>query len=121
MLTVRRQQIEAFTKQSTTDFAGRLCAHIRAVLEARGRVLPGEQLASQVDLGITRGLRFFQTERHVARYVEAVLTQLSGFHPVDDHPAAALQILAARSVSADTRLDNFTRWIAMSRRLKIGG
>jgi hypothetical protein len=109
MLVIRNEQMKVFERERVEAFKCRLAAHLRGVLDRIGRKMPEDKFAAQLALGFERGQRFFRNESDLARYSEIVLLRLGGWSE-EDHPERALQMLRARDVSAQTRLNNFERW-----------
>ena len=114
MLTIRKEQMKAFERSRMGDFEHRLIGHLGRLLED-AKVPAGEgELASQVHVGIERGLRYFRKENDLARYCEIVLLKLGGWTD-QDHPQPAVQMLQSKAVAPDVRLRNFERWATLRR------
>ena len=109
MLIIRKEQMQALAEPHLKDFEQRLLAHCRHAVDERGLVFDQTDLAAHVRSGLMAGLRFFATERDIARYCEIVLVRLGGW--TGDPPAEATEILASASLPADVRLRNFERWV----------
>lgn len=107
MLVIRSEQMRALQAARLEQFERYAIARVEADMPQRAFALPA--LATQVRLGVARGLRHFSTEHDVARYVEIVLRHLGGW-TVDDHPVGALEMIRSASLPAGRRLDNFERW-----------
>ena len=107
MLVIRGEQMRALQTARVEQFEQHASALVEANMPQLVSTVP--TLASQIRLGVARGLRHFSTEDDVARYVEIVLRHLGGWSD-DDHPASALEMIRSASIPAARRLDNFERW-----------
>lgn len=116
MLTIRQPQIDAFARAELEDFTRRLVVHLSELARTRGAIpVDTAGIDEQVRRGVASGVRFFRTEKDLARYCEIVLTRLGGWQE-KDHPSAVLELLRPPSIAAERRLDNFELWIRMKRK-----
>ena len=118
MLVIRKAQMHALAEPHLRDFERRLLAHCRHTIDPQGLVFGDAELAAQVKAGLAAGLKYFATERDIARYCEIVLLMLGGWD--GGHPPEAREILASNSLPAAVRLGNFERWAA-SQKGRDGG
>lgn len=112
MLTIRKEQMDKFARVRTEDFERKLVAHLKELVRQGAITVDESRIEEQVRRGVASGMRFFRTEKDLARYCEIVLTKLGGWHG-QDHPEAALRMLRSGSIEAERRLDNFGRWIVV--------
>jgi len=110
--------MQALAEPQLRDFERRLLTHCRHTVDRQGLVFSDAELATHVKAGLAAGLRYFATERDIARYCEIVLVTLGGWN--GDHPPEAKEILGSDSLPAAVRLSNFERW-AGSQKGRDGG
>lgn len=113
-MTIRESQMKAFEAHRTADFTGRLHRRLSGLTARAGIPFTDEALQDQLELGVARGLRFFQRENELARYCEIVLTELGGWTAAD-HPEPVLQILLPSAIEPGTKLRNFELWLSFQK------
>jgi hypothetical protein len=116
MLVIRREQLAALGEQCESDFRRRLLNHLIPLRTQYGRSLTDQELAKQMERGLTSGRRFFTSEIDLVRYVDIVMTRMGGWSD-NDHPPKVMRLLEGRSLPGARRLDNLEHWLRRTGRV----
>ena len=97
-------------RQRRLEFQQRLQNHLQERLPEKGITMPSDQLARQIDVGVSRAKGYqLRRECDVARYVEIVCSFLGGFQDRCD-PLPVRNFLHDRRVGPPQRLDQLEKW-----------
>jgi hypothetical protein len=106
MLTIRREQMDAFVRNALAEFEARLRKHLEALLPETPRPEIEADVRASIalcrDAGLTR-------EKDMARFAEIVCRHLGGY-PARGLPREALSNLYVFGRDPAVKLDHFEEW-----------
>lgn len=110
MLTIRKEQLEAFRKANLRDFEQRLFVHLQETLPGRGVVVSELELQRQCHKAVETAFSFgFTRACDVARFAEFGCVYLGGFSD-RPHPKQVLNILYQHGVDPEQKLNHLEEW-----------
>lgn len=110
MLTIRREQFQAFAEVRLSAFKRKLMADLSVRLAAAGRTLDEAERRQELDRGITAAqLAGFDRECDIAQYVLIIATHF-GCRWSEPLPGRAAMILFAEGIPPERRLATLDDW-----------
>ena len=106
MLTIRSEQLHAFSTSLRANFRRRLAAHLAAVAPAKA----AHEIESAAERAILESSSYgFHSESAIARFAEITVGILGGF-PAAELPVPALAVLMRYGQDPCLKLELYRQW-----------